>query len=62
MNEIIKYINENEIADMAAKIVKSKKDINNVIHDIRMSRVEYQRKSQELQWAIGKLLKENGDK
>lgn len=61
MNKILKYINENELGDMVKSIVKSGKDLDKVLHDIRMSRVEYQTKSQHLQWALEKYLEENGN-
>lgn len=49
MNKIIKYVNENEIDVMVESILKTGKDIWEVIEQIKASRVEYQKKSQMLQ-------------
>jgi hypothetical protein len=57
MNKIISYINENEIDQMVAAIFKQGKDIDFVIQQIKDSRVEYQKKSQELQWDLEKHFK-----
>lgn len=62
MNKTIKYINETDIDVMVAAVIKSGKDIKDVAYQVRMSRVEYQTKSQHLEWALKKLLKEKGDK
>ena len=59
MHKIIEYINGHEIDDMVAALMSSDKDINKVLKDIAMSRVEYQGKSQELQWALQKAMEEN---
>ncbi|WP_010497820.1 hypothetical protein [Paenibacillus elgii] len=59
INKIIKYINENEIDDVVKAVLKSGKDIKKVLYDIRMSRVEYQTRSQQLQWALEKYLPES---
>ncbi|GAA4879381.1 hypothetical protein GCM10023310_69420 [Paenibacillus vulneris] len=58
MNKIIDYINNHEIEDMVSSIVNSGKDIKDVLQQIRLSRVEYQCKSQYLQWALEKRLTE----
>lgn len=52
MNKIIKYINENQIEDMVGAILTQGKDIESVIKKIKQSRVEYQTKSQHLQWTL----------
>jgi hypothetical protein len=56
MNKIIQYINENEIEDMVRAVLDHGKDIEDVIQKIKQSRVEYQRKSQFLQWELEKHL------
>jgi hypothetical protein len=56
MNKIIKYINETEISAVVDSIVKNNKDIWSVIEQIKESRIEYQKKSQELQNELVKLL------
>jgi hypothetical protein len=56
MNKIVKHINENDIPDMVKMIIDSKKDINSVIQQIKLARAEFQRKSQEFQDELVKLL------
>lgn len=56
MNKIIKYINETEIPAVVDSIVKNNKDVWSVIEQIKESRIEYQKKSQELQNELVKLL------
>jgi hypothetical protein len=52
MNKIIKYKTENDLESMVQAILKNNKDIDSVIQQVRQSRVEYQSKSQLLQWAL----------
>lgn len=54
MNKIIKYIIENEIEDMVQTIIRSGRDLDEIDKSIRMARVEFQTKSQYLQWALQK--------
>ena len=61
MDKIIDYVNKHEIEDMVAAIIKSGKDIKEVIHSVKMSRVEYQTKSQHLQWALEEYLPKKED-
>lgn len=49
MNDILKYIDENEVDVMFKQIINSNKDIRKVIQDIRRARTTFQIKSQQLQ-------------
>jgi hypothetical protein len=60
INKTIKYINENTIDDMVAALMKSGKNLDEVDKSIRLARVEFQTKSQNLQWALQKV-KETSD-
>lgn len=55
INKTIKYINETEIDVMVAALIKSGKNLGDVDKSIRLARVQFQSKSQHLQWALKKL-------
>jgi ferritin len=61
INKIIQYINEKEIPEIVKTIAANGKNIESVIQQIKESRIEYQGKSQLLQWELEKLLERVDD-
>jgi pyrimidine deaminase RibD-like protein len=58
MNKYIDYINKHTVDEVVAAIVDNNRDIKKTIQSLRSSRTDYQIKTQQIQWKLEALLKQ----